>query len=155
MQSDIQLYQYNGSPRQTWEIACRHKFQLNLPLNNDRNCRFWEVLLSGSLLFQQRIPETQFSDLDVSQDELCIPIESVDDLINKYKYFTRNEDEAREFAESASKYAWRIYKDKSYSDLNLISRLNNESYSLRNWSKAFSINKLRDICIKLEQEYSL
>jgi hypothetical protein len=138
----VGLFQFNGSPAEVWEIGLSHKYHLNIPINNDRNCRFWETLLCGGLLFQPRLPEFQFADIRISQDELCVPFESIDDLVEKFTYFYSNPMHAEELAMTASKHAWTIFLDPEYSDLSILSRLASQNGPRSKW---FELTSYKDL----------
>ena len=115
--------QYNGVYSSIWDRQCNSMFTLNIPLSIDRNLRFWQLLLSGSLMFMSAIPRGQFCDLpfsrgDLDADKYFVTFKSYDELIEKHSYYSthllESEDIASRGFDFANSYLRKGLLDEDY-----------------------------------------
>ena len=102
--------QYNGVYSSIWDRQCNSMFTLNIPLSIDRNLRFWQLLLSGSLMFMSAIPRGQFCDLPFSRDDLhldkyFVTFKTYDELIEKHSYYSNHMRESEDIASRGFHFA--------------------------------------------------
>lgn len=120
--------QFNSTPQLTWQKSTGYKYALNLPLSGDRNCRFWEILLSGSLLFQPKLDDSQYSDLTFPIRKYIVEFDHVNDLLEKYTYYKNNPLYAQKMAYKACKFAWSMFMNEKISDICLVNLLANRPF---------------------------
>jgi hypothetical protein len=70
----------NGDFNTIWGNHLESKYSLNIPLNQDRNCRFWEILFSGSIQLAPRFPRLQLSDIPSALKGSLLEFEDIHEI---------------------------------------------------------------------------
>ncbi len=95
----------------------------NQALNNDINMRYFEACCSGSFQLASRIHENGFDEL-YAEDEHLACYDSMDEMVDKMKYYLKNEKERERIARNGLEYtvAYHTYKNRAEKIIEYVSK---------------------------------
>tara|TARA_B100000674_G_scaffold404317_1_gene350663 strand:+ start:110 stop:1150 length:1041 start_codon:yes stop_codon:yes gene_type:complete len=102
--------QFNSNYQEYWNKHTNSMFSINISLNGDRNIRFWQSLLAGNLLIQERLDPKQYLDIPNLRPGIDFyEFGSISEAIDIYRKCKENLGESRTTALKASKIAYEYF----------------------------------------------
>ena len=107
---ETDFVQFNSNYESYWNKHTDSKFSINISLNGDRNIRFWQSLLAGNLLIQEKLDPSQYLDIpDLRPGRDFYEFECIREAIEIYRKCKKNPRATRETALRATKKAYNYF----------------------------------------------